>query len=465
MRIFCKTRLTLSLLLLIIGFAGARADEGDILFLRFQGRFLLLDSLIHGSHPALQTDKPLSSSLEIDDEAYRRHVDSLVGLETQARINTMKNVTGLSLQGQAYARLDDGFGLDEEDALSRYKEKIQAEVRWNFLQSSLINRKGKRREIELQGEIERLGFERENLRRLVGLQKEEFRQHYDSLLCGVLSHRLRNLDVLSQAQYYLLGQGNVSSDYLLDILNEKSEAERLHATISREYPPSSDLSNPHGAVIEVDSAALNAYITENERRTSTLELRAQLLEQQAANTTYWSTLNISPFVRYSYYMRPERSNSSNIDAGISFIIPLSAETSRKRRALEAERQTLELERRHTINQIHDEVRLSLGEIVRLNSSIRGEMQRLRNLKAFLALRRTAYENRIGEYNYIARMKEYNAYLLCYERLLGFVYQRDCLLASLQYYLPDKSILDFCRLMDLDMKSLPATSGIIANIQP
>lgn len=41
------------------------------------------------------------------------------------------------------------------------------------------------------------------------------------------------------------------------------------------------------------------------------------------------------------------------------------------------------------------------------------------------------------------MKEYNTYLLCCERLLSFSYQRDCMLASLQVYLPDVSILDFC----------------------
>ncbi len=437
------------ILLMIVGLGvpTGYAQKADSLFMQFETRFGLLDSIIH--HPAHDPARPMWIAVSLPDSRMmtgdfdRMAVDSVIDNKVNARISEMKNVTGLTVNGQVYGRLDEGFGLDEDDALSRYKEKIQAEIRWNFLKSSIINRKGKMNEIRLQGDIQRLEYKRANVGRLVALQKEQFRNRYDSLLCGVLTHRIENLTLLSDAQSFLLMQGGISSDDLLTILNEKAEAERLMATIIRDYPASDDLSNPSGIIVDVDTTRLISFICEYNTGTSTIELRRRLLDQQIDNTTYWSSLNLSPFIRYSYYMRPVVPNSSNIDAGLSFIVPLSMETAKKRKAMEAERGVLDLERDRLTNEITENVRLTLLDIERLNRSIEGEVKRLSKLKGYLNIRREAYDNRIGEYNYLSRMKEYNAYLLCCERLLSFSYQRDCMLASLQVYLPDVSIVDFC----------------------
>jgi len=420
------------------------AQTPDSLFRRFESRFDLLDSIIHTpAYSPLKTGSVMPEKNIVADAYDHLAVDSVIDNQVNAQISAMKNVTGLTVNGQVYGRLDEGFGLDEEDALSRYKGKIQAEVRWNFLSSSIINRKGKENEIRLKGDILRLEYKREDLGRLVALQKEQFRTRYDSLLCGVLTHRIANLTLLSNTQSYLLMQGGISSDDLLTILNEKAEAERLMATITRSYPASDDLSNPSGIVVDVDTTRLISFICEYNTGTSTIELRRRLLDQQIDNTSYWSTLNLSPFIRYSYYTRPDIPNSSNVDAGVSFIIPLTLETPRKRKAMMAERGVLDLERDRLTRDIRENVRLALLDIERMNRSIEGEVKRLSELKGYLNIRREAYDNRIGEYNYLSRMKEYNSYLLCCERLLAFSYQRDCMLASLQMYLPDVSILDFC----------------------
>lgn len=427
-----------------LGISTVCAQKADSLFRQFETRFGLLDSIIH--HPVQRPDSfvVISSDNNIVANDYNlKTVDSLIDNSVNTQISAMKNVTGLTVNGQVYGRLDDGFGLDEDDALSRYKGKIQAEVRWNFLSSSIIKRKGKENEIRLKGDIQRLEYKRGNLGRLVALQKEQFRNRYDSLLCGVLTHRIANLTLLSNSQSYLLMQGGISSDDLLTILNEKAEAERLMATITRSFPASDDLSNPSGIIVDVDTARLISFICEYNTGTSTIELRRRLLDQQIENTSYWTTLNLSPFIRYSYYMRPNIPNSSNVDAGASFIIPLSLETSKKRKAMMAERSVLDLERDRLTTEITENVRLALLDIERMNHSIEGEVKRLSELKGYLNIRREAYDNRIGEYNYLSRMKEYNTYLLCCERLLSFSYQRDCMLVSLQIYLPDVSILDFC----------------------
>lgn len=439
-----KVKVLILIGLLAMTLLRAKAQQGDSLFIRFETRFELLDSIIHHPEVTLSSrEMPDCTKNEVYTDLGCDAAGSVIERKVAAQISAMKSITGLSVNGQIYGRLDEGFGLNEDDALSRYKGKIQADIRWNFLNSSLINRKGKSNEIRIKGDIERLEYRGEDLGRLVAIQKEQFRIRYDSLLCGVLSHRIVNLLLLSDAQSYLLSQGGISSDDLLDILNEKAEAERIMATITRNYPPAADLSNPVGVIVSVDTMRLMEFIHTYNTNTSTIELRRQLLDQQVANTNYWNTLNLSPFVRYSYYMRPDLSNSSNVDVGVSFIIPLSGETAKKRKTLGAERNVLDLEKDRLDKLIVDKVQLALLDLERMNRSIVGEVKRLSELKKYLNIRREAYNNRIGEYNYLSRMKEYNMYLLCCERLLAFSYQRNCILASLQMYLPDVSILEFC----------------------
>ena len=83
------------------------------------------------------------------------------------------------------------------------------------------------------------------------------------------------------------------------------------------------------------------------------------------------------------------------------------------------------------------------EVERLNNSIIGEYRRSLQLRQYISMRKDAYENRKGEYNRLARMKEYNAYLLSLERLLEFQYSRDQQIAGLAKFLCGENVSDFC----------------------
>ena len=85
----------------------------------------------------------------------------------------------------------------------------------------------------------------------------------------------------------------------------------------------------------------------------------------------------------------------------------------------------------------------LSDIDRLNLSITGEYRRCKDLQNYLTVREEAHTNRIGEYNRLARMKEYNSYLMCLEKMVEFQYQRDCQIANLSRYLTDEPIKMFC----------------------
>lgn len=424
----------------------AQPDGSQRLFDTFEQRFVALDSLIFVSSDA-------DSATADHPAVHFQHwwiaqdstsaADSLITNQVNAEVRAMKHETGLALTGQTYYRLDEGLALDEDDAVSRYKAKVQVELRWNFLNSSLIHRQGRQQAIELQGDIERIEMDKANLARLLAENQEFYQQKYDSLLSGILQHRLVNLTLMNDAQMYLLEHGNISSDEMLDIINDKAEAERALMAMSKTYPMTNDLSHPSGLVVEIDSAGLLGYIREHHADLHLLQLQSELLAQQMENHSYWTKLNISPFIRYSYYFRTELANSTNVDFGVNFNIPITGEAGKKRAAMDAKRMIIDKEKEETTKKIEENIRAILLDIERLNRVSTAELHRMKDLKRYLQIRSHAYLNRKGGYNIILRTKEYNTYLVCWEKFLSYQYQRDCLLMSLQTYLTDTSIFDFC----------------------
>lgn len=424
----------------------AQPDGSQRLFDTFEQRFVALDSLIFASSDA-------DSATADHPAVHFQHwwiaqdstsaADSLITNQVNAEVRAMKHETGLALTGQTYYRLDEGLALDEDDAVSRYKAKVQVELRWNFLNSSLIHRQGRQQAIELQGDIERIEMDKANLARLLAENQEFYQQKYDSLLSGILQHRLVNLTLMNDAQMYLLEHGNISSDEMLDIINDKAEAERALMAMSKTYPMTNDLSHPSGLVVEIDSAGLLSYIREHHADLHLLQLQSELLAQQMKNHSYWTKLNISPFIRYSYYFRTDLANSTNVDFGVNFNIPITGEAGKKRAAMDAKRMIIDKEKEETTKKIEENIRAILLDIERLNRVSTAELHRMQDLKRYLQIRSHAYLNRKGGYNIILRTKEYNTYLVCWEKFLSYQYQRDCLLMTLQTYLTDTSIFDFC----------------------
>ena len=424
----------------------AQPDGSQRLFDTFEQRFVALDSLIFAP---IEADSATADHPAVHFQHWwiaqdsTSAADSLITNQVNAEVRAMKHETGLALTGQTYYRLDEGLALDEDDAVSRYKAKVQVELRWNFLNSSLIHRQGRQQAIELQGDIERIEMDKANLARLLAENQEFYQQKYDSLLSGILQHRLVNLTLMNDAQMYLLEHGNISSDEMLDIINDKAEAERALMAMSKTYPMANDLSHPSGLVVEIDSAGLLSYIREHHADLHLLQLQSELLAQQMENHSYWTKLNISPFIRYSYYFRTDLANSTNVDFGVNFNIPITGEAGKKRAAMDAKRMIIDKEKEETTKKIEENIRAILLDIERLNRISTAELHRMQDLKRYLQIRSHAYLNRKGGYNIILRTKEYNTYLVCWEKFLSYQYQRDCLLMTLQTYLTDTSIFDFC----------------------
>lgn len=427
------------------------------LFQKFERRFVLLDSLIftqsHAqSHPQSTTQGHRQIHFPVVAESMGEHffegsVDSLLVEKVANRKAALKAESGLLVSGQTYYRLDENLGYDDEDALSRYSAKMQVELRWNFLSSSLVRRESRLNEIGIMGELEQAELYRKRLRELTDRQKEFFQFEYDSLLSGVMRLRIDNLKLLNQVQAYLVSDRSIATDELLKLMDEMAVAERQLAAIPGEYPVASQLSYPNGAIIGIDTDSLKKHIAENDISLRQAQLEIDLLHCREDNTSYWRTLNISPFVRYSYYVRPSMKNSANVDAGIAFQIPLTSQVSRQQKAIKSERMQKIMERDDLEELVFTEVDNLLLEIERANKGLAGEMERIRQMKSYLALRKDNYKGHIGEYNYILRIKEYNHYLTCWENYFHYQFKRDCCIAELQNYLWGCSVMDFCRIIN------------------
>lgn len=415
------------------------------LFAQFENHFQLLDSLIFTPQTIYQK-APLLKMKTASEQNAHDVVDMMLYNKVEKQMEAEMAETGLLISGQTYYRLDEGFGIDDDDALSRYNAKMQVELRWNFLNSSLINRKSRLKMIDIQGELERIDLERERIKELIDKQKESFRVEYDSLLAGVLQLRINNLKLLNDAQQYLVSDRSIGTDELLKIMDEQAIAERQLVAIPKDYPLAAQLIYPNGAVIRVDTARMKRHIAESDLALHASDLQIAWLREQEKSTHYWRTLNVSPFIRYSYYERPEIRNSSNVDAGIAFQIPISAQEPRKRKALKAERMQKAMEKQALTSTIMERVDRLFLEIERANRGLTGEQERIKKLRTYMELRKANYQAHIGEYNFLSRIKEYNHYLTCWENYYSYQYKRDCCIAELQNYLSEGSVLEFCTIV-------------------
>lgn len=431
-------------------------SKSDSIIMQFDRRFTELDSLMISNENSKNDDRDifLDSTRKygdtlIADSLYGEALDKSV--EAQTRL--IKSATGLQVTGQTYYRLDKSVGIiEDDDAVSRYNAKFQAELRWNFFNSGLFKQKGKIREASIKADIDRLSYAKETRGTEYARQREFYRSRQDSAMCRILSHRVRNLGMLSDAYMFLLNYENISSDDIMQVLSEKAEAERKLAGLTVSNLKASSLAEPDAFIVTLDSARFLKYVEENQADFKIARRRMDLAEQRASNSSYWNDVDASPFIRYSYYTREHMPNSSNLDAGIYFKIPINNTAAKQRDAFRAESAAIGAEQYLRLKQIADEVAYVATEVERINNSIRGEYRRSIELKKYIDMRRYAYEHREGEYNRLARMKEYNAYLLCLERLLEFQYSRDQQIASLAKFLTGESVGDFCTISNLSDNS-------------
>lgn len=442
------------LMLAVLGlpaFALAAGNKGSSEIIgRFDQTFNSLDTLIFGNSDnsrEISTGGAIMAVTDHDSLVISPKLDLALRANTAAKIHEGNGLTGLQLTGQAYWRIAGNGGVDDvagDTGQGYYRAKAQVELRWYLLQSSLFGKEGRRKVAELEERIARAGYEKEKTDINEFQVQQNIELYYDSLLSGVLTHRVALLHLLDDAQRYLLGNENIPSDDIVATLNDLLDAERKLSEIEHTYPAAQSLAGVRATTVRIDSAALVSHVAAAQGDMKILRLRMELLDQRERNVRWWNQINVAPFIRYSNYFRHVLPDTYNLDAGLTFTIPLNDEFRRRKRTLASERDVLEAEEARMSRRIADKTALVVAEVGRLNRASASEMARIGQLRDYLAQRTDAYRKGLGEHNRIARAKEYAMYIACLERLIEYQYRRDCLVANLQSLLPDESILRFCR---------------------
>lgn len=426
----------------IIGsiFTICKAQEPDIettpktqeLLQRFEQRFAILDSIVFKKQ---ESDFYPNDFDSVFFEFAKEERVSAIDAETKAKVSEMKNKTGLAFRGQAYVRPGAGVSYDPDDPLVSYNAKLQAEINWNIFNSSVYKRGSKRKAIEIQGELEQLNYVKSDLDEQIIEQRQILRNKYYGRLLYVINIHNENVKLLMETQIYLLEHGKISGDDLLRLINQQTELERQLISIKADSVVT-ELPAPVtiAYIIKTDTAGIFRSIKENNIELKKLDLRHELLKTQKHLTDYVQTMDILPFVRYSYYNRPYVDNTYNLDAGFSFVIPISGEVAKKRKVYTAGEAVLDYEQKILEGETTKGIYLTFHDLEIYNENILGEYQRMNALREFLDMRKNSYSNVDGEYSRLNRLEEYNAYLQAWERLLEYTYRRDMILLDLQRYL-------------------------------
>lgn len=401
----------------------------------FEKRFDVLHELIFN-----ETAKESDAKTEFQFSARERVRE--VDEQVNRNIDLLKSQTGLTATGQAYYRPVSSSVTDIDEQYGGYNSRWQVGIEWNYFQSALYKNASRIHELRLKGELEQLNFQSNNLQNILQQQDMAAKNRYHGLLLNVLQIHSENLDLLSRTQVFLLKNGKLSSDDLLKVMNEKAEIDNKLTSMRCDTSIIPVQSRPQPDMIAVNREMLKQHISLYNKDVRKIELEKEMLQCQYNDVDYWKTTSISPFVRYSYYTRPDISDTHSLDVGISVRLPLSSETKKQRNAIKAEQELKEQYQQDVLAKLLSKVDEIIRDIDVCNATIAGEYARMAEVKEYINGRTESYKNVAGEYNHIDRLQEYDMFLSAWERMLDYQYQRDSKLIELQGFVIDKPIEDF-----------------------
>lgn len=363
--------------------------------------------------------------------------DSLYHVKAGLDMLALERNTGLELTGQVYGRLDrkvtNFLSTDDDDPVSVYKAKVQAEVGWNWINSKFYHRRYKERDIRLSADIARARQRLDDGRADMDAWADTLEQHWNHVIAGVMLCHVRNLDVLNEAYQMMLEQDRITSSQLLDVMNEKMQLEfqlaQFYAKDS--VAPREALVWLEPEAIAIDTVSLRQQVTAANPQNQLNELKIAQLDNSAKLLGYTATMRLTPFARWSTYLTSQRKISNNVDFGVRFTFPLWNATKRQRESLAVQKDILRDENRGYTDNVMTHCRMNIDAVRRLNQAIAVEYRHLTQLKKYLAMRQQTYAKNQGRYSYIDRLLEYNQYLKSMERLYTQMKERSLSLIQIQ----------------------------------
>ena len=398
----------------------------------FKNRFAQLDTLLN--HPIWVKSPVINLGLNSQHTADIRNTDSLYWAKTAHEQLAIARHNGLEVTGQVYARPDAYFDADNdnEDQVSKYKVKTQAELGWNIINSKFYQGKEKKAKVALANELSRLQSKKRMTADIYEKAAEELTEQYNFYIGTIIAHRLDNLDIMNEAYQYMLEKDRISNDKMLKVMNEKLEAEYDISILCSDR----DISNKpiyrmKPTRIQVDTTALWHHIDEESIDARIVMVKEQIADNDSKLANYLSTTRITPFARWSSYWQSNNKISNNGDIGVRFTIPIYNENPRKRKALETEKEIIRSSRSTDVKEIKQSVGILLKRIENLNHAIANEAFHIEQTGKYIDMRRFAYKNQKQGYNYLMRMDEYTGFLESMERMYKLMLNRGLAIINIE----------------------------------
>ena len=398
----------------------------------FKNRFAQLDTLLN--HPIWVQSPVINLGLNSQHTADIRNTDSLYWAKTAHEQLAIARHNGLEVTGQVYARPDAYFDADNdnEDQVSKYKVKTQAELGWNIINSKFYQGKEKKAKVALANELSRLQSKKRMTADIYEKAAEELTEQYNFYIGTIIAHRLDNLDIMNEAYQYMLEKDRISNDKMLKVMNEKLAAEYDISILCSDR----DISNKpiyriRPTRILVDTTALWRHIDEESIDARIVMIKEQIADNDSKLANYLSTTRITPFARWSSYWQSNNKISNNADIGVRFTIPIYNENPRKRKALETEKEIIRSSRTTDVKEIKQSVGILLKRIENLNQAIATEAFHIEQTGKYIDMRRFAYKNQKQGYNYLMRMDEYTGFLESMERMYKLMLNRGLAIINIE----------------------------------
>ena len=398
----------------------------------FKNRFAQLDTLLN--HPIWVKSPVINLGLNSQHTADIRNTDSLYWSKTAHEQLAIERHHGLEVTGQVYARPDAYFDADNdnEDQVSKYKVKTQAELGWNIINSKFYQGKEKKAKVALANELSRLQSKKRLTADIYEKAAEELTEQYNFYIGTIIAHRLDNLDIMNEAYQYMLEKDRISNDKMLKVMNEKLAAEYDISILCSDR----DISNKpiyrmKPTRIVVDTTALWHHIDEESIDARIVMVKEQIADNDSKLANYLSTTRVTPFARWSSYWQSNNKISNNADIGVRFTIPIYNENPRKRKALETEKEIIRSSRSTDGKEIKQSVGILLKRIENLNQAIATEAFHIEQTGKYIDMRRFAYKNQKQGYNYLMRMDEYTGFLESMERMYKLMLNRGLAIINIE----------------------------------
>ena len=398
----------------------------------FKNRFAQLDTLLN--HPIWVKSPVINLGLNSQHTADIRNTDSLYWSKTAHEQLAIARHNGLEVTGQVYARPDAYFDADNdnEDQVSQYKAKTQAELGWNIINSKFYQGKEKKAKVALANELSRLQSKKRLTADIYEKAAEELTEQYNFYIGTIIAHRLDNLDIMNEAYQFMLEKDRISNDKMLKVMNEKLAAEYDISILCSDR----DISNKpiyriKPTRIVVDTTALWRHIDEESIDARIVMVKEQIADNDSKLANYLSTTRITPFARWSSYWQSNNKISNNADIGVRFTIPIYNENPRKRKALETEKEIIRSSRSTDVKEIKQSVGILLKRIENLNQAIATEAFHIDQTGKYIDMRRFAYKNQKQGYNYLMRMDEYTGLLESMERMYKLMLNRGLAIINIE----------------------------------